>query len=222
MRHCSKCDVKVADNINNCPLCGRDLAEPTQEQSFVGYPNDKKWYDKRKLVLNIFLVAVLIGTALCLAVDLFVNQNVTFTWYTISGCMFFILDIYFPIKKQWSFNTISTIFGISCVLYILFIELYTNTFGWGVNYAIPFFILFMSLYSTIIIFTRNYYKGFEFVLPLIIFTIMATVLFIVCYCLKFTIWPSFSVFLASLTMLIIVIIFKHKQVKQELGKSFFV
>ena len=80
----------------------------------------------------------------------------------------------------------------------------------------------MSCYSTIIVFIRNYYKVFEFVLPLIIFTSLSVVTFVVSYFLNLVIWPSFSTFLASLTLLISVLIFKHKKVKQELGKSFFV
>lgn len=222
MKHCSKCDINIADNINNCPLCGKDLHQPEQEQSFCCYPNNKIWHHNRNFTINLLLIIVLIGTALCLAVDLFINRTISFTWYTISGCILFIIDIYLPIKKQWSFATISTIVGLSVGCYILFIELFTGTFGWGVNYAIPFFLLFMCLYSTIIVFIRNYYKGLEFVLPLIIFTICVTVVFIVNYCLNFVIWPSFAVFLTSVTLLILVIIFKRKKVKQELSKSFFV
>lgn len=222
MKHCDKCNVNIADNINNCPLCGKDLSAFTKDENFVCYPNDKVWHDKRKLTLNILLFIALIGTVLCLCVDLFFNHRLTYSWYVITGCLIFVVDIYYPIKKQWSFSTISTIVGISVCLYILFLELFTHTFGWGVNYVIPFFILFMSCYSTIIVFIRNYYKGFEFVLPLIIFTILSAVTFVVSYFLKLVIWPSFSTFLASLTLLILVLIFKQKKVKQELGKSFFV
>ena len=114
MKHCIKCDAHIADNINNCPLCGKDLVDSTPEQSFKCYPNDKTWHDRRNLAINILLFIVLAGTAICLIVDLFLNHNITFTWYTISGCLLFVVDIYLPIKKQWSFATISTIVGISC------------------------------------------------------------------------------------------------------------
>ena len=60
MKHCNKCDAHIADNINNCPLCGSYLAENSAEQNFCCYPNDKIWYDKRKLTLNILLFIVLI------------------------------------------------------------------------------------------------------------------------------------------------------------------
>lgn len=223
MKHCKKCGVDIADNIKNCPLCGGSVeTENDGEESFSCYPNNKNWYNKRNLILNIVLTVVLIGLFISFTVDLFFNRRLAYSWYTITGCAIFLIDIYFPIKKHWSFSTISTIVGISVCLYILFIELYTQTFGWGVNYVIPFFILFMSLYSTAIVFMRNYYKGFEFTLPLIIFTILATITFVVSYVLNLIIWPSFSVFLASLSLLIIVLVFKSKKVKQELEKSFFV
>jgi hypothetical protein len=224
MKHCDKCDVDIADNIKYCPLCGRNIDDNLKddEQSFLSYPNNKIWINKRKFAINLLIVIAIIGTVITTGVDLFFNHTLSYSWYVITGFVLFMMCIALPIKKRWCFSAVSTVVGVSVCFYILFIELYTQTFGWGLIYAIPFFLLFMCLNCVSIIFSRNYYKGFEFVVPLIIFTILSIVLFIVNSVLGFTIWPSLVVFATSLASLAFVLIFRFKQVKKELERSFFV
>ena len=65
MRHCDKCDVDVLDDISNCPLCGRDISNGTDvSQTFLCYPNNKQWVDKRNLIVNILFCFVIIGTVM--------------------------------------------------------------------------------------------------------------------------------------------------------------
>lgn len=224
MKHCDKCDVQIADNINHCPLCGRDISghEPVLEETFECYPNNKIWVDKRNFSINLLLVLVLIGTAICIGLDLFFNKNLTFSWYVITGVLIFVVDIILPLKKRWCFSAVSTIVAISICAYILFIELYTQTFGWGLIFVIPFFLLFMCLYSTSIILARNYYKGFDFFVPLIIFTCMSIAVFIFNLVSGYTLWPSLVVFLTSIVCTILIVIFRFKKVKQQIEKNFFV
>lgn len=223
MKRCEKCGVDIADMINHCPVCGKAL-EPAQtdSQQFANYPNNKIWIDRRNLVLKILLFIALAGTILSIAVDLFFNRTLAFSWYVITGFALFFVCIYLPLKKHWSFSTSSTVVGITLCAYIVFLELYTQTFGWGVNYVLPFFLLAMSAYCCVIVFSRNYFKGFEFFFPLSIYAFLSTANFVVCYCLNLVIWPSFSCFLASITMVALSFVFRYRKVKRELEKSFFV
>ena len=45
---------QIADNINHCPLCGRDISghEPVLEETFECYPNNKIWVDKRNFSIS--------------------------------------------------------------------------------------------------------------------------------------------------------------------------
>lgn len=222
MRHCDKCEVDIADDITNCPLCGRDVSNNQSETKLLCYPNNKVWKHKRNFVMNFLLWIVIIGTVLTISVELIIFHKLHFSYYVLTGAILAIFDIILPIKKRWCFSAVNAVVGVSICLYLIFLELFTHTFGWGLNYAEPFFILFMSLYSTIIIFARNYYKGFEFIVPLIIFLIISTIVFIVNISMHFVLWPSLVAFLTSITCFVFVLIFKFKRVKQELQKSFFI
>lgn len=222
MRHCDRCDVEIADEINNCPLCGRNIASDDSTQSFVCYPDNKIWVSKRNAIINFLFWFAVIGTAISIGIELLIFHRFQYNWYIVTGLALFVLDIIMPIKFRWSFSHISWLVGVSICLYILFLELFLGGAGWGHNYVIPLFILFMSLYSTFIMALRNYYKGGEFVVCLIIFAILGTAIFIYNYVSKNVVWPSLVAFLVSVTCLIFFVIFKFRKIKQALEKSFFI
>lgn len=223
MRHCDKCNINIADDIPNCPLCGRDISVGDDNSSKLScYPNNKVWENKRNFLMTILFYAVIVSVVVTMAVELIISHRLSYSYYVLTGAILAIFDIILPIKKRWSFSSVSTVVSISICLYLLFLELFTHTFGWGLNYAIPFFILFMSLYSTITIFLRDYYKRFEFVVQLLLFVIISIAVFIVNLCMKFVLWPSLVAFLTSITCFAFVLIFRFKRVKQELKKSFFI
>src|SRR5574344_885147 len=225
MRFCDKCKVNIADELNNCPLCGRDISLKKNEetsQSFLCYPDNKIWVDKRNFALKIVLWSVIFATLLSCFAEIFLLKTFHYNFYVLTGLFLFIFDIILPLKNHWSFASVSTVAGVSICLYILFIELFTNTFGWGLNYAIPFGLLFMSIYSTTIIFVRNYYQGIEFVISLLIFSILSIAVFLYNTFSAGVVWRSLVSFLTSLTCFIFFLCFKFKRVKQAFKKSFFI
>ena len=224
MKHCDRCDVDIADNIKNCPLCGRDISAESDDEleSFVCYPDNKIWFSKRNTVLNTSFLIILIGVIVSIVTELIIFHRFSYNWYVLTGAMMFALNILMPLKFRWSFSNVSIVSGLSICAYILFLELFTGTFGWGVYYVIPFFVLFMTLYCTIIMAIRNYYKGMEFVICLMIFAILAVALFVYNSIAKVVVWPSLVAFLASITCFVCFLIFKFKKVKQALTKSFFI
>ena len=223
MRYCDKCDVNVADEIKNCPLCGRDISVDGQtEEKFVCYPDNKIWNSKRNAVIHFLFLFATICTVVSIIVEALIFHRFQYNWYVVTGFAIFTLDVIMPIKFRWSFSNVSWLVGVSICLYVLFLELFIGSSGWGHNYVIPLFILFMSLYSTFIMTLRNYYQGMEFVICLIIFAGLGTAIFIFNYVSKNVIWPSLVAFLVSVVCLIFFVIFKHKKVKQALKKSFFI
>lgn len=223
MKHCDKCDVNILDDISNCPLCGRDISNKAEtSQNFLCYPNNKQWKDRRNLIVNIFLWFVIIGTVLSGVVELLIFKQYRYNFYVLTGATLAVVDIILPIKYRWSFNAISIVASLTLCAYILFLELFTGSFGWGVYYVIPLFLLFMTLYSLTIILIRNYYKRFEFVISLLIITILSIALFLYNYISKGVVWPSLVIFLTSVTCFVFLLIFRFRKVKQALEKSFFI
>ena len=224
MHYCDKCNVEIADNISHCPLCGRNILQENEKidkESFVSFPDNKIWIDKRNNLMNLLFWAVIIGTIISIVVNLIVEHQVSFGWYVLTGSVFVMVNVVLPIKNKWSFSAISTVFGVTTCLYMLFIELYTHTFGWGLIYVIPLFLLFMTLYATTIMFFRNYYKGFEFVVSLLVFAVFSTAIFIFNYAKGYTFWPSLASSLTSITCFVAFFIFRRRRVKRQFQKKFF-
>lgn len=224
MRHCDKCDVMIADTVEHCPLCGRDISQGNEKltEHFECFPDNKIWQSKRNTILNILFWVLVIGSIVTTIIDFLVDKKLTFCPFVWTGTLLVILDVIIPAKKRFSFPSVSTICAVSICAYILFLELYTHTFGWGLQYTIPFFLLAMTIYCTVIIVSRQYYKGFEFVIPLLGFVVLSLATFLVNYFCKFVYWPALVASLSSITIFCFILIFRFKKVQQQFKKSFFI
>ena len=223
MRHCDKCDVDIVDEINNCPLCGRDVSNGSEvmTQSFKCYPDNKVWISKRNATINVTFWLTMIFMVISIFVELLLFKRIHYNWYVVTGVALFVIDFIMPMKFRWSFFAVAIVGVISICAYIIFLELFTNSFGWGLHYAIPMFILFATLYSTSIILSRNYQK-YEFVICLLNFAILSLGVFLFNLFTKAVIWPSLVAFLTSTTCFTGFLMFRFRHVKNELEKSFFI
>ena len=222
MRHCDKCDVDIADNINNCPLCGRDISTDCSGESFACYPDNKVWTNKRNVVINVMFYFAIIFMAISIFLELLIFKRLHYNWYVITGVALFVIDFIMPMKFRWSFSAVTIVVALTICLYILFLELFTHSFGWGLNYAIPMFILFIALYSTFITMARSYYRKYEYVICLLIFAVISVIVFLYNLLTKAVVWPALVAFLTSTTSFIGFLLFRFKKVKNELEKSFFI
>ena len=223
MKRCDKCDVDIMDDINNCPLCGRNIStEKIEHQTFLCYPDNKVWVNKRNAFLKALLLFSIIGMLISIFLELLLFKRFWYNAYVVTGEALFLICIYMPLKFRWSFSNASLVVGLTICAYIIFLELFTNSFGWGVYYVVPLFILFMSLYSTFIIMLRNYYKGFEFIRCLLMFALCGVAIFTYNTLSGGVLWPSLVVFLTSVTCFVIFLFFRFKKVKNQFEKSFFI
>ena len=222
MRHCDKCGVDIMDDVNNCPLCGRDISTENKVESFLCYPDNKVWQSKRNTLISLMFWASIIGMLISIFVEWLIFKHISYNWYVITGVAMFILTVVLPLKFRWSFSFVCLFVGICLCAYILFLELFTNSFGWGLFIAIPFFIMFMSLYSTFVMVLRNYYKGYDFVICLLTFAALSIAVFLYNILSGGLMWPSLVSFLTSVTCFIFILIFRFKSVKKQFEKKFFI
>ena len=222
MRYCDKCKVNIADEINHCPLCGRDISTDIANESFLCYPDNKVFVNKRNIIINIMFWIAIISMIISIFIELLIFKRLNYNWYVITGAALFIVDFIMPMKFRWSFSALTIVVALTICAYILFLELFTNSFGWGLNYVIPMFILFMALYSTFITIIRNYYRKYEYVICLLIFSVLGVIVFLYNLFTNAVIWPALVAFLTSVTCFIGFLLFRFKKVKNELEKSFFI
>lgn len=219
---CDKCSISLDENLTHCPLCGRCVDEkPNRTASFKNYPTNEKWTNKRNMALSLTFWLIVISCVLAISSELILLRQFWWSWYVITSSILAIICIYLPIKQRWSYASTSAIVTIFVSAYILFLELFTNSFGWGLCYTIPMFILFMSVNSlTTMIVRKN--NRLEFLLPLFICALISTAIFIFIFVKGYTIWPALTTFFTTWTLFVLLMIIRFKRVKKEFQKNFYV
>ena len=112
------------------------------------------------------------------------------------GSVFAFFGVIVPIKNNWSLVNYHSVFYVAVTLYIIFLENYTNSFGWGIVYVIPLFVLAFSVYNFLMILSNRNNRT-EYILPMFILTTIATVAFSYNYFSGLVLWPSLSAFFSN-------------------------
>lgn len=213
MRICKKCNLKIKTDSDICPLCQNKLIGKKEENVFPIIPNIyKKYFTFFKILLFISFVTSL----LCIAVDLMINKY-HFSLFVILGfvCLFIILKTAFNNKESIFKSILSQLIILSC-LSILW-DYFTGFHHWSFTYVIPILCIICSINLAILsIMLKDYLEQeiFYFICTILIGII--PLLFIVIDIPNKI--PSVISVLFNLICFITLLIFKFKDVKEELKR----
>ena len=216
---CNNCKVEIDELIANCPLCGKCVNEKAKlnvSTQTSTYPN-LQLNNTKKFPIGIVTISLFALTLIILALEFFITKRVHITCYAIASFIFIYFSILIPAKHNFSFLSTSMFIGVELI--ILFIELFSKTFGWGVNYVMPFISLAYSICNGILIIGKGYFN-FEFYLPMLLSTVISTALLIVNYVNNWVWWPSISAFLFSWLVMLFVTFIRFKGFKKAMHKKF--
>lgn len=213
MRICKKCNLKIKTDSDICPLCQNKLIGKKEENVFPIIPNIyKKYFTFFKILLFISFVTSL----LCIAVDLMINKY-HFSLFVILGfvCLFIILKTAFNNKESIFKSILSQLIILSC-LSILW-DYSTGFHHWSFTYVIPILCIICSINLAILsIMLKDHLEQeiFYFICTILIGII--PLLFIVIDISNKI--PSVISVLFNLICFITLLIFKFKDVKEELKR----
>ncbi len=219
MKHCEHCNVEIIDSKSNCPLCGKSI-DNENDGSNLYYPKYSFEPDKREPVIKILEKLSLLAVILSMAVNLFTDHIISWSLYVIIGFLLLWVLILRPIKKQFTLAQILTRLVFYLTAFMIFLELYTQTWGWGVMYAIPFTWLGFAIISGI--FTlANGYVNFEMFKPMFMLTFLSLISFILLVCFNCeVVWPTLVAFLVSITEIILMFMFRFKRSIRSIKRDF--
>ena len=213
MRICKKCNLKIKTDSDICPLCQNKLIGKKEENVFPLIPNIyKKYFTFFKILLFISFIISL----LCITVDLTINKY-HFSLFVILGfiCLFIILKTAFNNKESIFKSILSQLIILSC-LSILW-DYFTGFHRWSITYVIPILCIICSINLAILsIVLKDYLEQeiFYFICTILIGII--PLLFIVIDIPNKI--PSVISVLFNLICFITLLIFKFKDVKEELKR----
>ncbi|MFA5289975.1 MAG: DUF6320 domain-containing protein [Candidatus Izemoplasmatales bacterium] len=225
MKHCNKCLVDVETNQKYCPLCHQILDGENDPKFKEIYP---EYVPLRREVLPITKKVILFLTLVTLITLLSVNF---LTWngkfwslVPIGGVIYFWLIVrYGVLSKQ---NIAFKLFLLTTFMVII-LNLIDQNYGdpelrgWALKFVTPFAFLACNFAISVIIWIRriNYRDYIFYLITILIFSLIPIVL-VLFGVIKDVTWPSISAFAAAIFILLFIIFFFPKSIKEEIKKRF--
>lgn len=216
---CENCKVEVEDKKSNCPLCGKAVNKDCTRANMY-YPQYQPMIDKHEPIVSILQKLSLLALFICIIVDLFITKSLGWSLYVIAGVMLTIAVVLRAILKKDGIASVLTRLAFWLTGFLVFIELYTHTWGWGVQYAIPFMWVAICITFGLTILIQGY-VNFEMFKPLILILIFSVTSFLLLFFLKCDIlWPTLTALLLSLSEFILMFMFRFKRSIRSLKRDF--
>ncbi len=219
MDKCENCNVEIEDKKSNCPLCKKAVnSEGVSNNLF--YPRYQPIIDKHEPIVSILQKLAVLALVICIVVDLFITKTLGWSLYVVAGVLLCVAVVLRAILKKDGIAQI--LFRLSFWLtgFLIFIELYTHTWGWGVQYAIPFMWVAICLSFGGVILISGY-VNFEMFKPLILIIIMSLTSFLLLFFLKCDIlWPTLVALLLSASEFVLTFMFRFKRSIRSLKRDF--
>ena len=218
--YCSKCNVELETSISHCPLCGKCINEELvgKEIFHENFPSDHKFQKEKKEALKATALVLVLANFITVFLELLLEGNISFSLNLMVASTFAYFGMIVPIKNNWSLVNYHSIFYIMFSLYIVFLENYTNSFGWGISYVIPLFALAFSIYNFGMVLSDIKNRS-EYILPMFILTIIAIISFAFNYFAALTLWPSLVAFLAVISFVSVSFVFRSAKTLKSLAKK---
>jgi len=224
MKYCDKCHVEVRTNQQYCPLCHQVLNGEPDANHMEIYPEFVPLTREilpltKKVILFITVVAILtllivnlagwdgrmwslipIGsilyTFLVLRIGIFSRQNIAFKLAILTTVLIGILN---AIDQQATADI---------------------NRGWALNYVTPLSLLSCNSAISMIIWIKriNYRDYIFYLLTILVFSLVPLILF--AFDVIQILWPSVVAFGAAIFILLVIIFFFPKSIKEEIHKRF--
>jgi ribosomal protein L40E len=222
MKICNRCNVKITDDSNICPLCKSklfDLKENKKENENT-YPFILGHLHRYSVAIKILLLISVTLSIISVIINFYTTRNIPWSLICIAVIIYCWFTTLYSIKKD--INIASHLFVQTICLSIVsvIVDNVLGYIGWSVNIAIPLIILISNIAIFIVLIT-NYKRYIKYILyHLGIFVLSFTP--IILYLLNVS--TSFSLMLISTIISFLsffsIIVFYGKDLQNELKKTF--
>lgn len=218
MKYCSKCQMKIQNQLHCCPLCGQSL-EVLNADEHRDYPEcfaKRRRYSLRKLL--IFFAIVIIFFSLMSGVFHHVDWSLVAIISVITIYLTTSAILGVRVRRNIGPNLLMQVVGISSIA--LMIDLFFGYQGWALEFILPVTLAVGTMVITVTIALDS--KQFtDLVIYQLIFGLIGVLLLILIY-FRFIVLHQFAVFGSYYTILTCVglFFFADRQMVHELKKKF--
>jgi len=222
MKHCDKCNITIETNQEYCPLCHQTLegtSDPSIPEVYPEYlpPRREVLPLTKKILLFITLVSVLI----LIAINLMDGTNKPWAMIPVGAILYFWMIVRYGILTNQNI-AFRLAFLTTFLIVILNVidQNYDTHAGWALNYVTPFALLACNLAISFIIWIKriNYRDYLFYLFTILIFSVVPIVLYL--FKVITIAWPSITAFGLAIFILLFIIFFFPKSIKDEIKKRF--
>lgn len=216
MKKCYKCNVFINSKVSKCPLCKSNLEDSIDGDNI--FPVIPNIYKKHKLFFKSLLFLSILGSILCLIINYLVSDRISWAWFVIAGIASFWITFITGIKKRNNFMTLLFLEVIIVLVASIVWDYFTGWHFWSITYVLPFIcIAYITLLFFLRIFLKNIFK--EHIIYIYINSLIGLIPFYFILRDKLVVkWPSVCCVIFSIFAILILAIFNHKQMKNELER----
>lgn len=215
MKYCEKCRVSVRGGRERCPLCNAVLQGEQEPGGFPILPDEHR---RRRLWTSILALVSVAACVICLLLNFVFRQDGLWSLFVLGGvlCMWIMLGIALHKQRNIPKTLVWEVFVVS--LLCVFWDSCTGRKGWSINFVMP--IICMGAMVTLVFMFRLFHvpSGSLIVYLLVDFLLGVVQLLLLLFGWITVQLPSLLCVGLSLIMLAAMLIFRGKQVKEELKR----
>lgn len=224
--HCNNCNIEVDSERIHCPICGKCVNAENVDKALKRekYPDYLSWKKEQFSITALLTLILFILNLTWLVTEYAVFGNFYYTCIFVATSILAFFILIWPLTRRQHILEKGVIAIFSLSAFLVFIEFYTDTFGWGLSYAIPAVLLAYDIAAFVVMFTRGYYKR-SVLYPCFFIALCSSVVF----ALNFTVfknsvsvfWPCIVVFALSWIMFATLFIIRRRKIINGLKKDFY-
>lgn len=224
MKHCDKCNVDIQTNQKYCPLCHQVLQGENEENLKEIYP---EYISLRREVLpltkKVLLFSTIISLITLISINLMTWNGTMWSLIPIGGIIYFWLIVRYGVLSK---QNIAFKLAFLSTLLVIILNIIDRNYGnvedrgWALDYVTPLAFLACNLAISVIIWVRRInYRDYIFYLITIIVFSLVPILLAILNVIKVN-WPAIVAFGVAIFILLFIIFFFPKSIKEEIRKRF--
>ncbi|MBI9009769.1 MAG: hypothetical protein JEZ05_07045 [Tenericutes bacterium] len=223
MKKCDKCNIEIETKQLYCPLCHQVLTGETDPSFIEVYP---EYVSLTRKILPTVKKTLLLLSILAIVIVALINtlafNGVYWSLIPIGSTLYFwlLLRVGVLSRRNMAFRIAFLTVLLIALLVLIDYRTVPENNGWSFDYLMPLLLFSCNLAIFFIILVRrlNYRDYFFYLLIVIVFSLIPLIL--VAFDVLTILWPSLVAFGLALFILLFLIVFFPKTIKEELQKRF--
>jgi hypothetical protein len=221
MKYCDKCGIKIHTNHDYCPLCHQTLTLLKEEEVIEKYPQTKSQLRPVSTMFKkVLMFLSTTGIIVLLTINFFTGFQRPWSLIPIGSIVYFWIFISVGFLSKTNIAAKLFIIFIVAIFFVYMIDELSASEGWALDYVAPLLLFTCNLAISFIILIKrmNYRDYISYLFLIALFSIIPLILILLGVIA--VLWPAITSFGLALFILLFIIFFFPKSIKDEIKKRF--